>query len=103
MSTDQVVETLPDRGSGDHQSANAETDEVRRALLQLSPRVRTAVVLRYFDDLSEAETARLMGCSPSTVGNHVTKGLAALRGLLAELPPATPDHQDLSPTTRRRS
>jgi DNA-directed RNA polymerase specialized sigma24 family protein len=44
--------------------------------------VRTAVVLRYFDDLSEAETARVMGCSRSTVNNHVTRGLAALRTLL---------------------
>ena len=47
------------------------------------PRVRTAVVLRYFEDLSEAETAKLMGCSRSTVNNHVTQGLAALRVLLA--------------------
>jgi RNA polymerase sigma-70 factor (sigma-E family) len=82
MSTEQVVETLPDRGGGDHQDAHADGDEVRRALLQLSPRMRTAVVLRYLDDLSEAETARLMGCSTSTVNNHVTRGLAALRALL---------------------
>jgi RNA polymerase sigma-70 factor (sigma-E family) len=82
MGTEQVVETLPDRGGGDHQDAHADGDEVRRALVQLSPRMRTAVVLRYFDDLSEAETARLMGCSISTVNNHVTRGLAALRGLL---------------------
>jgi RNA polymerase sigma-70 factor (sigma-E family) len=83
MSTEQVLETLPERGGSDHQTAHAETDEVRRALLHLSPRVRTAVVLRYFDDLSQAETARLMGCSTSTVNNHVTRGLATLRGLLA--------------------
>jgi RNA polymerase sigma-70 factor (sigma-E family) len=82
MSTEQVVETLPDRGGGDHQDSHADGDEVRRALLQLSPRMRTAVVLRYFDDLSESETARLMGCSTSTVNNHVTRGLATLRGLL---------------------
>ncbi|WP_299955129.1 SigE family RNA polymerase sigma factor [uncultured Modestobacter sp.] len=95
MSTEQTVETLPDRGGGDHQDAHADSDEVRRALLQLSPRVRTAVVLRYFDDLSEADTARLMGCSPSTVNNQVTRGLAVLRTLLA---PET----DLTTATRRR-
>ena len=71
--TERVHETFPDLASGDHQSAHAETDEMRRALLQLSPRVRTAVVLRYFDDLSEAETAQLMGCSRSTVNNHVSR------------------------------
>jgi RNA polymerase sigma-70 factor (sigma-E family) len=81
--TERVVETFPDLASGDLQSTHADGDELRRALLTLSPRVRTAVVLRYFDDLSEADTAALMGCSRSTVNNHVTRGLAALRVLLA--------------------
>ena len=94
--TERVLETFPDVGVGDHQTAHAESDEMRQALLRLSPRVRTAVVLRYFDDLSEAETAQLMGCSRSTVNNHVTRGLTALRGLLAA---RTDD--DLSPASRR--
>jgi RNA polymerase sigma-70 factor (sigma-E family) len=84
--TERPLERIPDGGTGDHQSAHAETDEMRRALLRLSPRVRTAVVLRFFEDLSEADTAALMGCSRSTVNNHVTRGLAALRGLLAPDP-----------------
>ena len=96
LSTEQVVETLPDRGGGDPQEAHAATDEMRRALLQLSPRVRTAVVLRYFEDLSEAETARLMGTSVSTVNNQVSGGLARLRVLLS---PAA----DLPADGRRRS
>jgi RNA polymerase sigma-70 factor (sigma-E family) len=81
--TEQVIEILPDRGQGDLQAAHADSDEMRNALVQLSPRVRTAIVLRFFDDLSEAATAELMGCSVSTVNNHVTRGLAALRTLLA--------------------
>ena len=80
--TERVLETIPDRPTGDFQAAHAETDEMRGALLGLSPRVRTALVLRYFDDLGEAETAQLMGCSRSTVNNHVTRGLAALRTVL---------------------
>jgi RNA polymerase sigma-70 factor (sigma-E family) len=96
--TDRVHETFSDVGTGDFQTAQAERDEMRQALLRLSPRVRTAVVLRYFDDLSEAETAELMGCSRSTVNNHVSRGLAALRGLLAPqeddyLTPASGRHQ----------
>ena len=87
-STEQVLETLPDAGTPDHQAAHAESDALRAALLGLSTRVRTAVVLRYFEDLSEAETARVMGCSTSTVNNHVSKGLAALRALLT--PETTP-------------
>jgi RNA polymerase sigma-70 factor (sigma-E family) len=94
--TERPLERFPDAGTGDHQSAHADTDEMRRALLRLSPRVRTAVVLRYFDDLSEAETAHVMGCSRSTVNNHVTRGLAALRGLLA---PGRDD--DLTTASRR--
>jgi RNA polymerase sigma-70 factor (sigma-E family) len=82
LSTERVVETIPELGGGDHQARLADSDELRCALLQLSPRVRTAVVLRYFDDLSETETARLMGCSPATVNNHVSRGLATLRTLL---------------------
>jgi RNA polymerase sigma-70 factor (sigma-E family) len=86
--TERVLEIFPDRPTGDFQAAHAESDEMRSALLALSPRVRTAIVLRYFDDLSESETAELMGCSRSTVNNHVTRGLAALRSLLA---PTTAD------------
>lgn len=64
-------------------------DELRTALRQLSPRVRTAVVLRSLDDLSEAGTARLMGCSTKTVNNSVGRGLAVLRELLAAVPEPT--------------
>ena len=76
--SERPLERFSDTGSDDHQSAHAKSDEMRRALLRLSPRVRTAVVLRYFEDLCEAETAHVMGCSRSTVNNHVARGLAAL-------------------------
>jgi RNA polymerase sigma-70 factor (sigma-E family) len=95
MNSEQVIATLPDRAGGDLQAAHAETDEMRTALLALSPRVRTAVVLRYFDDLSEAGTAEVMGCSRGTVNNHVTKGLAALRTLLST--------DDRMPASRRNT
>ena len=94
--TERAHESFSDVATGDLQLAQAERDEMRQALLRLSPRVRTAVVLRYFDDLSEAETAQLMGCSRSTVNNHVSRGLAALRGLLA---PGQDD--DLTSASRR--
>jgi RNA polymerase sigma-70 factor (sigma-E family) len=88
--TEQVIESVPDRAdAADLQAAHAQADELRTALRELSPRVRTAVVLRYFDDLSEAETARLMGCSTKTVNNSVGRGLAVLRALLAPAPEPT--------------
>jgi RNA polymerase sigma-70 factor (sigma-E family) len=55
----------------------------RQALLaelaKLSQRRRTALVLRYFEGLSDAEIADVMGCTQSTVRGHVFKALAALR------------------------
>lgn len=84
-STEQVVESVPDRaaaqpGDGDEQ--------LRAALRELPVRMRTAVVLRYFEDLSEQQTAALMGCSPSTVNTQTARGLARLRAALTALQPA---------------
>lgn len=59
-------------------------DEVHRALLELPDRQRAAVVLRFFDDLPEAEVARLLGISTGTVKQHTSRGLARLRLLLAD-------------------
>jgi RNA polymerase sigma-70 factor (sigma-E family) len=57
--------------------------DVRRALAELPPGQRAAVILRYWEDLPIAETAALLGCSEGTVKSQAAKGLAALRQLLA--------------------
>ena len=57
--------------------------DVRRALAELPPGQRAAVILRYWEDLPIAETAELLGCSEGTVKSQAAKGLAALRHLLA--------------------
>ena len=49
------------------------------ALSTLPARQRAAVVLRFFDDLPEAEIARVLRCRPGTVKSLVSRGLAALR------------------------
>lgn len=40
---------------------------------------RTAIVLRYYEDLSEAQTAEAMGCAVGTVKSQVAQGLRRLR------------------------
>ena len=90
-SSEQVIETVPDRPGEDLQERQAITDLVRAALRELSPTVRAVVVLRYFEDLTEAETARLLCCSTSTVSTHAARGLATLRRHLATVEAADTD------------
>lgn len=52
------------------------------ALLELPQRQRAAVVLRYYEDLSEAQTAAALGVAVGTVKSLVHKGLAQLRSNL---------------------
>jgi RNA polymerase sigma factor (sigma-70 family) len=49
-------------------------------LQQLSPRQRAAIVLRYYEDLSEQQTADTLGCSVGAVKSLVNRGMEALRG-----------------------
>ena len=53
--------------------------DILRALMALPKRQRTAVVLRYWADLPEAEVAAVMGCSVGTVRSQSAKALAKLR------------------------
>jgi RNA polymerase sigma-70 factor (sigma-E family) len=61
----------------------AEIDRVLRALRTLPRRQQVAVVLRHYCDLSEAETAAVMGISVGGVKSQTSKGLAALRVTLS--------------------
>ncbi|GAB1818723.1 SigE family RNA polymerase sigma factor [Herbidospora sp. RD11066] len=68
--------------SGDLSEGSAVAEEVRAALRRLPARQRTALVLRFFADLPEAEVADLMGCTAGTVKVHVHRGLRAMRQLV---------------------
>jgi RNA polymerase sigma factor (sigma-70 family) len=52
---------------------------LREALGRLPVTQRTALVARFYLDLSEEQTAELMGCRPGTVKSAVSRGLSALR------------------------
>jgi RNA polymerase sigma-70 factor (sigma-E family) len=49
------------------------------AVRELPPQQRAVVVLRYFHDLTEADTARILGLTVGTVKSHHSRALAALR------------------------
>jgi RNA polymerase sigma-70 factor (sigma-E family) len=61
--------------------------ELLDALARLTPRQRAVLVLRYFNDLTEAQTAEVLGCSSGTVKSNASRGLARLREALAPLNP----------------
>ncbi|MFG2890212.1 SigE family RNA polymerase sigma factor [Streptomyces sp. NPDC048248] len=54
-------------------------DAMWRAVMRLPPRQRAMVVLRYYEDLSEAQTAEVMEVSVGTVKSAVSRALAKLR------------------------
>lgn len=70
--------------AADHAEGIAESQQLLAALRQLPDRQRTAVVLRHWCDLSEADTAAAMGCSVGTVKSTTSKGLAHLRTALGQ-------------------
>ncbi|MEJ3747198.1 SigE family RNA polymerase sigma factor [Actinomycetes bacterium KLBMP 9797] len=57
------------------------------ALAQLPPRQRAVLVLRHWEQYSEAETAEMLGCSVGTVKSSASRGLARLREITAEWAP----------------
>lgn len=76
------------RVAWDHafEDASVERERVLAALATLPARQRSVVVLRFLDDLSEAETAAVLGISPGTVKAHSHRALARLRTTLQEDP-----------------
>jgi RNA polymerase sigma-70 factor (sigma-E family) len=53
------------------------------ALRELSPQQRAVLVLRYYEDLTEADIAAALGCSPGAVKTHAARGLERLRQITA--------------------
>ncbi|MQY05671.1 SigE family RNA polymerase sigma factor [Actinomadura macrotermitis] len=84
---------LPDPPQDDR---SAEVDLrllLKQALLTLPPRKRAVLVLRYYEDLPEAEVAAILGCSVGTVRSQCHRAVAQLR----ERVPRLADHLEASP------
>jgi RNA polymerase sigma factor (sigma-70 family) len=73
------TEDIPERAAADHLPPSELQDTVRRALDRLPQRMRAAVVLRYYEDMSEPEIADALGVSRGTVKSTVSRAVAKLR------------------------
>jgi RNA polymerase sigma-70 factor (sigma-E family) len=74
-----VAAACPDTPVSDRTDEIVERDYLLRALAALPHGQRAVLVLRYFDDLSEGETAQMLGCSIGTVKSQAARALDRLR------------------------
>ena len=73
------TDELPDQPVDDHAGESDMAEVVRRALDRLPERMRAAVMLRYFEDMTEPEIANALGISLGTVKSTVSRAVAKLR------------------------
>ncbi len=90
----------------DEADAVTDQDLLWRALAQLPPRQRAVLVLRYYEDLTEAQTAAVLGCSVGSVKTQASRALTKLRGIVAAAlsddgPPAPGPHRPADRTSPR--
>jgi RNA polymerase sigma-70 factor (sigma-E family) len=79
-----LLEASPEGRVDDTAATLARSDELMRGLARLSPRQRVTVVLRFYEDMPEAEVAEALGCSVGTVKTQTSRALNHLRGFLDE-------------------
>ena len=80
------TDELPEHTTAEHSTSSTGTDADLWAFVQSLPRKQRAVlVLRYYEELSEAETAEVLGISVGTVKSQASRALAALRGRSTEI------------------
>ncbi len=86
---EQLVEAVPDLPAPDPPGYDGSREAVWRFVCSLPAKQRTVVVLRFYEQLTEAEIADLMGISVGTVKSQSSRAIAALRARL-------PDHPEIS-------
>jgi RNA polymerase sigma-70 factor (sigma-E family) len=73
------TDELPDQPVDDATASSETADALRRAIDRLPQRMRAAVVLRFFEDMTESEVADVLGVSQGTVKSTVSRAVAKLR------------------------
>jgi RNA polymerase sigma-70 factor (ECF subfamily) len=81
---ERPTEVLPERATADGLEERLERDALWRHVRTLPARQRAVLVLRFYEDMSEAETARLLDVSVGTVKSQCSRALATLRQRLGE-------------------
>lgn len=80
---EHLVAEAPERPTEEHElSRIADLDGLDTALAALPQRMRAVLVLRYVDQLTEAEIAEVLGCAQGTVKSQASRALAKLRAQL---------------------
>ncbi|MFG2047271.1 SigE family RNA polymerase sigma factor [Micromonospora sp. NPDC048935] len=92
---ERPTEVLPERAGVDEISQQLDRDLLWRHLRQLPHRQRAVLVLRYYEDMSEAQTAAMLDISPGTVKSQASRALATLRRRMGA------DAPDLTATAAR--
>ncbi len=73
------TDDIPDQPVADWSASSDTYDSLRRAIDRLPQRMRAAVVLRFFEDMTETEVADVLGVSQGTVKSTVSRAVAKLR------------------------
>ena len=81
---ERPTDDLPESPGADESEAAVRRHDLLAALAQLPRGQRAVVVLRWLEDLSEAQTAELLGCSTGTVKSQASRAMATLRAALAD-------------------
>ncbi|WP_410810000.1 SigE family RNA polymerase sigma factor [Micromonospora sp. 067-2] len=96
---ERPTEVLPERAGVDEIAQHLDRDLLWRHLRELPVRQRAVLVLRYYEDMSEAQTAAMLDISPGTVKSQASRALSTLRKRMG------PDAPDLAaePTAEGRA
>jgi len=73
------TDEIPDQAVVDHSVGSDLQESLQRAIARLPQRMRDAVMLRYYQDMTEAEVAEVLGVSLGTVKSTVSRAVAKLR------------------------
>jgi RNA polymerase sigma-70 factor (sigma-E family) len=86
---EQPLDLAAGLAAGDRTGLVADRDVLVRALAALAPKQRAVLVLRYWEDVPDAEIAAMLNCSPGTVRSQASRALTRLRELSRD-PSAAP-------------